>query len=93
VLDASTDKRQNYFVVWRHLNCSSANYTIPMEHKMYVLPTKLHKGDAFYKNWMRLHTENVYFSFHASVNNVFATCGISSIINCAIILWMVASGV
>ena len=49
-----------------------------MENKICILTTKLHKGDAFDEKWMRLHTENVYHSFHASVNNVFATCGISS---------------
>jgi len=85
VLDASAGNRQKYFV-WGHLNCSSANHTIPMEHKICVLPTKLHKGDAFHESWIRLHSENDYFSFHASVNNVFATRGISNIINCVIIL-------
>jgi hypothetical protein len=73
VLDASTGKRQKYFVIWRHLNCSSANYTTHMEHKICVLPTKLHNGNAFHENWIRLHIENVYVRFHTSVNNVFAT--------------------
>ena len=50
------------------------------KHTMCVLSTKLHKHDAFYKDWIWLDAElGVDFSSDTSVDNEMATRGSSSL--------------
>ena len=70
--------RQKHVVVCGQLCLSSSRYIIPMEHRIGVLSTKLHRHDDFHEYWVWLDVKEVESS-HASVDKKLATHDVSNI--------------